>query len=520
MNTLLAIIKRVTIPLFVLLIFLPCIWAIPGIHDINLRRFTDIERRAPNQYPELELTVAGMRTFPEQFEDAFNDHFGFRRDLISLYKLFMYKVFNISTDEGNVVVGKNGWLFLGDKYEFVFSRHAGTRPTTKQEVDAVVEAEIRKRAWLSRRGIKYLYVIAPDKHSIYPEYLPAYVLQPNKDIILDHFIRDAKRLGLPALDLRPAMFESKKRYDGDVYAVTDSHWSNVGAYDGYTAIMEQLAEQTGHLNTVPLNGYKKSIGRAYNLEGLLGFRKHYKLTDVHIALDLAHNSSDMRAEKFDGSSVKWKDTAEVHYNDKLFVKNPNSLNPQSLFILRDSFFNRLSPLFNHTFSRLAYTHYNREELNENIVPLLLRFKPDVLLCEMVERNLAGVKAVYTPWRDTRVDQIEAGRVWNSLKPVPFKPKAASGEELTLSLPGNAGTNLLLKVETNHPLEVQAITNTTSPVIATAKGWNSEREQFIELMANVPIKKLRLTSKATSGALAVDSISIRGMSETALRSLYH
>ncbi len=138
-----AILARITIPVFLLLIFIPFIWSLPGVHGINLSRFEDMEKRAPNEYPALPSDRQELAAFPGAFEKAFNDHFGFRRDLITIFKLFKYNVFNQSTDPNNVVVGKDGWLYLGNDYFRTFDRHTGSRPPLEGEVDRLITAERR-----------------------------------------------------------------------------------------------------------------------------------------------------------------------------------------------------------------------------------------------------------------------------------------------------------------------------------------------------------------------------------------
>lgn len=508
----------ILVAFFLVLIFLPCLASIPMVHGINRERFMDVESREPNEYPPLEFTVEGLRDFPGRFEKAFNDRFGFRRDLITLYKLLMFKVFNISTDRGNVVIGRDGWLFLGDKYEDVFARHTGARPPLPSEAERVLRAEEKKRDWLQRRGIAYLFVVAPDKHSIYPEYLPEYVRKPSREVLADLVMAGVPGRGLPVLDLRPAMLESKTRYGDMVYAKTDSHWSNLGCYDGYRVIMDALARQTGPLKPLALRSYQASAGPAYNLEGLLGLRKHYKMKDVHIRLECDHASPAMRAREFSGAPAPWSGTDEVHYNARLIVSNGEALNRLRVFALRDSFGNRLSVLLNQSFSEVLYTHYNRESLNFEIVDLLLDFRPDVLLFEMVERNLAEVKGVYPPWETPLAAPQESVRLWPNLPPAapagPVAVRPGSREEIAIPAGERTG-DLLVRLDTDGPVSLEYAAGNGFVGAGEAVQVGGQGPAFVEIRADAPIERIRLTSVGTSGA-----VSFRKMSDEALRRLYH
>ncbi|MEI9865253.1 MAG: hypothetical protein WDN00_12025 [Limisphaerales bacterium] len=43
----------------------------------------------------------------------------------------------------------------------------------------------KRRDWLAKRGIAYLFVVAPDKHSIYPEELPGWAVKVRPQTKLD-----------------------------------------------------------------------------------------------------------------------------------------------------------------------------------------------------------------------------------------------------------------------------------------------------------------------------------------------
>ncbi|WP_319468437.1 hypothetical protein [uncultured Pseudodesulfovibrio sp.] len=508
-----AILARITIPVFLLLIFIPFIWSIPGVHGINLSRFEDMEKRSPNEYPALPTNRQELAAFPEAFEKAFNDHFGFRRDLITIFKLFKYNVFNQSTDPGNVVVGRDGWLYLGNDYFRTFDRHTGSRPPLEAEVDRLITAEKKKRQWLARRGIKYLFAAAPNKYSIYPEYLPAYVRSADNTVLLDLVAEKARKQGLPFIDLRPFLKEAKKLHGTLAYAKTDSHWSNLGAFYGYRALVEKLAEQTGPLKTLSLTGFEQSIGKAYNLEGLLGMRKFHKLKDVKIRLDFDHSSPGMKACEFSGKKIGWDQYNEVHYNSMLFIDNEQALNRLSIFMLRDSFTNRLSPLLNQTFTRMAYTHYNRPILPGNIVDFMLTFKPQVLLHEMVEVNLAGVTGVYPPWETPAVAPQEAVLLWPELGPSQNCRLEQGPDNGTwdITVPAADTRSVLLKIDLTA--ESDATLTAGSASVAISKGTGT---YYFEMK---PGTKKRLTFKGKSGAVNILTFEARPMSEEALRKLY-
>jgi hypothetical protein len=62
----------------------------------------------------------------------------------------------------------------------------------------------RRSDQLERRGIRCLFVVAPDKHSIYPEYLPETV-SVHSPTELDQLLPSLDEAGVLHVDLRPAL---------------------------------------------------------------------------------------------------------------------------------------------------------------------------------------------------------------------------------------------------------------------------------------------------------------------------
>jgi len=108
-----------------------------------------------------------------------------------------------------------------------------------------------RRDWLQRRGIRYLVVIPPDKHTIYPEYLPAgvkYESAPKLDQFITYMTSNAS---VPILDLRGALTEAKQRRR--VYLLTDSHWNQYGAFVACNEIVRTMSRWNSDLKPLSLN---------------------------------------------------------------------------------------------------------------------------------------------------------------------------------------------------------------------------------------------------------------------------
>ncbi len=193
------------------------------------------ENRQLADWPELTASLAALQKWPAQYETWVRDHFGYRSTLIAWHTQLMLDVLGISP-RADVVLGKNGWLFLGtnksvDAYRCLFPYDAGG---LANEV-----ASTRERTdYLAARGIKYLNVWAPDKEEIYPEFLPLWIQKTAGPCRMDQLGETLHRAGLSYVDLRPA--EQAAKQQAQAYHTTDTHWNALGAYFGYRQIVDEL----------------------------------------------------------------------------------------------------------------------------------------------------------------------------------------------------------------------------------------------------------------------------------------
>jgi alginate O-acetyltransferase complex protein AlgJ len=123
------------------------------------------ENRAPASFPAFALSFSGIRSYVAGLENYYNDHFGFRKQLIRWEHRWRRSLFNQSS-LADVITGREGWLYYSG--ERMIENYRGmTRFETKELKDWQALLESR-RDWLARRGIRYLFVIPPNKDSVYP----------------------------------------------------------------------------------------------------------------------------------------------------------------------------------------------------------------------------------------------------------------------------------------------------------------------------------------------------------------
>jgi alginate O-acetyltransferase complex protein AlgJ len=147
--------------------------------------------------------------------------------------------------------------------------YLGYVETSKEDLERWRLVLEGRHAWLAERGICYLFVLPPDKKTIYSEYLP------EKVAVSKGVTRGEKLLAyiqenshVPILDLRGALFEAKRHRQ--VYFSTDDHWNGYGIFAGYQQMILSLKRCLPEL-TDPMPLDPQSFGIVPIQGDLIGF---------------------------------------------------------------------------------------------------------------------------------------------------------------------------------------------------------------------------------------------------------
>jgi hypothetical protein len=271
--------------------------------------------------------------------------------------------------------GENGWLYW-------IGAGAMGNPTGQgrfQEKDLVgwqkcLEA---RRDWLAQRGEKYLFVVAPDKQSIYPEYLPAGRAQSGGSDKLDQFLAHMRaHSNVEVVDLRPALIAAKK--EGPTYLQTDTHWNNFGAFTACQQLVGALQKQLPRLKPLALEAFDRK-----NIVTSGG--------DLAILLDQQNQMLETRPMLTPRLPLKPLRALPMSRPGIIAVvtRNPQAQGKAVLF--RDSFAEAWEPFLGYDFQEVIYVW--KYAWNEE---LLEREKPEVVIDEIVERNFNSTSRLEAP----------------------------------------------------------------------------------------------------------------------------
>ena len=362
--------EAIAVVFFVIFLWLP-------LFKMSLPVFTKTdssENRVLAKKPELkQLSFKAISNYTKDFEKYFNDHYGFRNMLVSLNSIIHVKLFGMSPTE-SVIVGKQGWLFYDDPNDGLSLKdYTGGVNFTKEEIELVRHKILSLNELLRGKNIHFMLVIVPNKHTVYPEYLPTSVARKKGNVTrIDQVCECLKDSGIDLVDLRTKMWSSKGSYQYPLYYRTDTHWNNLGAFLGYEEIIMHVRKQYPQVDSaklsffdvLPGHRYGGDIGGMMNMQWLMSDTEitlRPKTSPVALPLPVAYKSMPGRA------------SVGAQINNKRLPK---------LVMFRDSFSDALIPYLSENFSRSVYIWKPEIDL-----PVIEREKPDIVIFEIVERYL-------------------------------------------------------------------------------------------------------------------------------------
>ena len=353
------------IGLFMTLLWLPMMdtlfhfdWAPPTTENRALASFP----KTPSDWHELRGYVAGL-------EDYYNDHFGCRRCLTQWYNKVRWSVFK-DRNTRSVLVGKDGWLFYTQAQ--MIDHYTGFLQFTPEQLHDWKVLLEKRRDWLVRRGIAYLFVVTPDKHTIYPEELPDWVKKVRPQTKLDQFVAYMRANStVPVLDQRDVLLQAKKFHP--TYYKTDVHWNDFGGFAAYQELMRTLARQRPGLEPLSLDEF--SVTNLIPAPGDLV--KGGDMAKI-LGLSLTESNYYSLTPKVKLPRFTMEQPPQERVHDPRLTMNPQAKGRMVVF--HDSFALSWIQFLGYQFNQINY--YWRYDLNPACIE---QDKPDIVINEMNER---------------------------------------------------------------------------------------------------------------------------------------
>lgn len=306
-------------------------------------------------------------------DDATNyiaDHFALRQEMVTANAMLQTGLLATSPAE-DVIYGTDGWLYYAETLDDYQNRAT----LTDEEVQQIAQTIADMQAYCEARGAQFVFTIAPNKNSLYPEHMPARYLQSDSPGNYEKLKPLLEEYGVHYADL----FTFLSEQDEILYLKTDSHWTNRGASLAHDFLMETLG--------LPHTAFAQ---------------EEYTTAETHRGdlYEMLYPKGTAR-EAQQTYETTFSYVSEPRTAEDILIQTTSPAAPNGrLLLCRDSFGNALHPFLAEDFREATITRqmpYPLEQVQAG----------DTVIVEIVERNLANLLK-YPPnlGNQTQTDSVE------------------------------------------------------------------------------------------------------------------
>lgn len=332
-------------------------------------RAPDLQENRPlAPRPAWPRHLSDLDAFRSASDAYIADHFPPRAHLIGALNALRMGVG--ASGSSRVIVGQGGWLFYDD----------GSHLGAARDDPALPDAELR--GWLSTlagrsaatraAGAAYVVLIAPAKEAVYPSRTPGWFrLDSNRPAVT--LSRLAQAAGAGEVVYPAAALTKQAHWGLQVYSPLDTHWTGLGAYFGYAALMQHLQQLEAAETPRPLDAFTEirvsSLIKPRDLALMLGVASFHTSPFPELGDPAAERLSRTRYLSADHS---WMGARVI---------DTGAVGKPVLLITADSFSTALLPLLYGDFSRIVVAHNRDGDWRPD---LIATFHPDIVALEVAE----------------------------------------------------------------------------------------------------------------------------------------
>ena len=311
------------------------------------------ENRVLAKMPEL-VSEKGVNTkFASGFDKYVDDHFALREYLVTGFNTAQ-KALLRDFNGSNAVIGSNNFIYYGE----TVNDYLGVDQLTRAQINSIAAYLYDVQQSFAERGIRFAFMTAPNKATVYPEYMPRYLKPTDAPRNIDMLEKAMTEKGVEHVNALEILLEGKKTCS--VYYEHDSHWNNYGAMLVYNAIAEKFG----------LEKYEASVYTA----------EKDRTGDLH---NFVYPSSDHLEERIIYPKFhEYSSKRPINFDRDKLVETVSEVNGLTAAFYHDSFGRSLQPILSQSLGKLSmnsYFPYNWDFVEET--------DADLVIVELVERNL-------------------------------------------------------------------------------------------------------------------------------------
>lgn len=358
---------------FVAMIFIPFL-----LLDTTESIDSELENRALTQWPGLHFD----KLHTEWYGHYVEDRVAFRDEAIILNADINYHLFGTFSEELHMP-GKDGYIFPADEGYVQNYQRLNIDEALMDDLMTYLE---RTDAYVKEQGGQFVFMICPNKSSVYGEYMPESIhVDESRESTLDMAARKLDERGIAYVIPDGAFREIKETEQIYNRKYDCAHWNDLGAFYGLN-MAEALIHET--YADVPVMEEADFTRSTETVTGLEFFATSSEITDEIPRLVCSNPSGNGVATD---SPYRVDVTVEAG-NNMAYFYNPDAPGDRTILILHDSFLDQRETWYTYRYrevyftSRVNYTHI-REYID--------LIQPDVVLFELAERSFADDLAAYT-----------------------------------------------------------------------------------------------------------------------------
>lgn len=326
------------------------------------------EKRELSEFPSVTTEDSRLNfDFFDEFDTWFSEHFAFRQQFVNADSRVKSTLMCTSPDS-DVIVGRDGWLYYGDTADDFLDINT----LSNREIKNIAHNLRMINNYCKTSGAEFLFFSAPNKNSIYPENMPFNYIPADNDNNYELLSAELAEDDF-WLDMKSALLSADSSVP--LYHRTDTHWNNLGAYVGHTAIMTKL-------NRNPCEA------------GTQWYTKNDRLGDLALMLYPTEKAKDTQI--YNDYEYAYTYQGRFRGLDDITINTINENAVGGLIMFRDSYGEAILPYMAECFNNAEFSRvvpYRLDDIENKTVVL-----------EIVERNLGNLQK-YAPVMSAPVADI-------------------------------------------------------------------------------------------------------------------
>lgn len=334
--------------------------------------FSEKNEKAESKPPSL-INDGDINTgFSSELESYISENIGLHDKIVTLNSELKVGTLNTSPDN-DVIAGKDGWLFYNDTADDFMNINT---LSDRAVYNIYVNLSLLNN-YCADNGADFLFTVAPNKNSIYPEYMPYNMVESNNEGNYEKFLRiydemsdEPENSGKSGffVDLRSVLRGEKNKSTEPIYHKTDTHWNNSGALAARNALIKALGKDD------PLSGFEyASKTPVFDWKG--------DLAEMLYPSDIPY---DLQIEYNAGFTFNY--VGRLKTSDDMIIKTVCDGQNGHLLMYRDSFGRALIPFMAQSFASAEFSRavpYRTDSIASG--------ETDTVILEIAERNIGNLQ---------------------------------------------------------------------------------------------------------------------------------